>query len=273
MLRRAAGWAVLAAAFVVLTVLSQIGGIVLLLAAGATRLLRRRFRRIQARLAGFAVFVALYAVLSFVVLPAVAPAFGRVALPCRVQAGGSLAARTPLTCLLNRNYAAPEVRRLLEDLAGHMAAAYPGTVVRYLDANFPLLDGFPLLPHLSHRRGRSVDLAYVYRDETGKPADPPSPIGYWVYEQPAAGDDQPCAGKRSRLRWDLPVLQSLHAGITMDVERTRAMLAWLIERGPAVRYVLLELHVKQRLGLTAESIRFQGCGAARHDDHFHIEAR
>jgi hypothetical protein len=262
---------VLVAVFLLLTALSQVGGIVLVLAVWATRLLRRRLPRWPARAAGLAVFVAVYAALTLVVLPAAAPGLGRVALPCHRKPDSALEARTVLTCVLNRNYARPEVRYVLKDLAAHMAAAYPGTVVQYLDANFPLLDGFPLLPHLSHSRGRSVDLAYAYRDASGGAADPPSPVGYWVYEQPAGDDPQPCAGKRSRLRWDLGVLQRLHAGVTMDVERTRAMLAWLADAHPGVRYLLIEPHLKKRLGLTSEAIRFQGCGAARHDDHMHVE--
>jgi hypothetical protein len=36
-----------------------------------------------------------------------------------------------------------------------MDEKFPGTVTIALDANFPFVNGFPLLPHLSHADGKS----------------------------------------------------------------------------------------------------------------------
>lgn len=148
----------------------------------------------------------------------------------------------------------------------------------YLDAGFPFLDGFPLLPHLSHDDGKAIDLAFFYQDaETGRaiPAGGAWPLGYWAYSGPRPGEPTPCPdfGGTFTLRWDFDWLQPMFADLRLDSERTKAMVAWLAQKGRAggVRKLLLEPHLKSRLGLSSDLVRFQGCRAARHDDHVHID--
>ena len=52
--------------------------------------------------------------------------------------------------------------------------------------------------------------------------------------------------------------------------RLRAALE-LLARDSRVTRVFLEPHLVRRLGASSPKLRFQGCGAARHDDHIHIE--
>jgi hypothetical protein len=165
-------------------------------------------------------------------------------------------------------------RDMLLELAGDLAERHPGTVLQYLDVSFPF-DWFRMLPHYLHRRGTSVDLAFFYADAAGEPAAPPSPIGYFIYEQPAADDPLPCAGVESIGRWDFAWLQDLFAGPSLDEARTRAMLEWLNAHAGeyAIRFVLLEAHLVQRLDVGGGVVRAQGCQAARHDDHIHVEQR
>jgi hypothetical protein len=40
---------------------------------------------------------------------------------------------------------------------------------------------------------------------------------------------------------------------------------------PAVQKILIEPHLKERLRLQSSKVRFQGCHAARHDDHVHVQ--
>ena len=127
----------------ILTVLTQLGGIAWLIG-----LLTRR------RLLGFAVA---YAALSLGAT-VIAPAFGRVALSC--FSSGPLQVQSLMYCALNRQYVTPEMAQVLDDLADDMEAAHPGTVTQVLDANFPFVTGFPLLPHLSHHDGRKADIAF-----------------------------------------------------------------------------------------------------------------
>ncbi|MBT5432773.1 MAG: hypothetical protein HOL02_18890 [Rhodospirillaceae bacterium] len=68
-------------------------------------------------------------------------------------------------------------------------------------------------------------------------------------------------------------LQPLWPYAELDQARTRAMLEWLVGPGQnhGVVKVLLEPHLESSLGLENPLIRFQGCRAARHDDHLHVE--
>jgi hypothetical protein len=267
--------------FGVLTLLTQVGGLVYVVSRWISGRLLKRLKappgmaRWALRAGSFAV---LYALATFVLVPLSAPLVGREALPCRASEDRHVEAHTVLTCVLNRNYARAAVAQLLEAMSMALDQRYPGTTVEYLDANFPFIDGFPMLPHVSHDDGRKIDLAYFYRstDPTRPgPVEPASPIGYWAYEQPRPGEARPCEGQRSFLRWDFDWLQPVFAGTELDPERTAAMLDWLEEHGPAygVTRILLETHLQERLGAHGPLVRFQGCAVARHDDHMHLSLR
>lgn len=269
---------VLTAAAVALTVLTQVGGILLWLGTPLLVRLYRRFADHRAATAGFlfavTAYLVTYLVATFLALPNLAALAERVPLPC----GGDspLQPVSKWTCILSRHYVAPALRAKLEALAVAMQAQYPGQPVRYLDANFPFDLGLPMLPHLSHRDGRDVDLAFAYQIESEGswlPSEPPSPLGYWKYEQPGVEESQPCSTADELLRWDMPWLQTWFPEAVMDEDRTRAMIAWLLEDadGSPVSRIFLETHLTSRLALTDARVRFQGCAAARHDDHFHLE--
>ena len=200
---------------------------------------------------------------------AVSPAFGRVPLPC-VQ-GASFARVEPetlLTCLLQRHYVTTTARDVLSDAARRMGVdARP----RYLDAGFPFLDGFPMLPHLSHDDGRKVDLALIWRDANGQTPSP-SWLGYWGFAEPRPGDPSPCAERNDWIttRWDMTWFPLFVASRTLD-EKATAKLVRTLVADPRVTKILLEPHLVERLGVAHPKVRFQGCRAARHDDHIHVE--
>ena len=55
-------------------------------------------------------------------------------------------------------------------------------------------------------------------------------------------------------------------------EKETAFLVQQFLKQKAVSKIFLEPHLKYRLGLGKQSrIRFHGCGAVRHDDHFHVQ--
>ncbi len=263
-------------AVVLLTVVTQIGGIAYLLALLLRGLLFRRTRWPSLALA--LPFLLFYSVGTL--------ALGtelftyRVPVSCINSAGRVLAPASPMTCLLNRHYVLPDLYYTIEALSGHMAQRFPGTKTQVLDAGFPFGDDFPLLPHLSHDDGRKVDLAFYYQGRNGtyERGALASPLGYWGFEDPRPGDPQPCAGRADpmTLRWDMAWWQPLNRkDLTLDEERTKAALEWLTTEGKryGIERILLEPHLKRRLGLTSDMIRFQGCGAARHDDHIHLQVR
>ena len=207
---------------VLLTLLSQVGGVILWLAYGLGETLAARYRRSRS-LVTVAAFVALYSVTSFLLLPALAPAFGRVALNCFADSRHPYAANSPLYCVLNRHYVTPGAKQVLEALSEAMARKHAGTVVSYLDGGFPLPLGIPLLPHLSHNDGRKLDLAFFYQDKTSGKADPKGGawfLGYWAFAPawetakrrarihsemaPCAGAWTGCSGFSSTMNWTGP---------------------------------------------------------------------
>jgi len=234
-----------------LTALTQIGGLAWLAALP----FRRRWLA----------FPLVYAGLSAATLW-LAPFAGRVPLPC--LGDGPLRSHSFLFCAMNRHYVTPEMRALALDLAEAMATARPGTVTTTLDAGFPFLAGFPLLPHLSHDDGEKLDIALYWQDAEGRyqPARSKSPIGYWGYAEGAAA----CPPRWLDLRWDMEALNSALPDWRLEPERTEATLSWLA-RDQRVAKILVEPHVSELLNPDDPKIRFQGCRAARHDDHIHLQ--
>jgi len=251
-------------AFLLLSVLTQLGGLAYLIAYWFGR----------GRAGKAAIFAASYFALMASAMLA-APAFGRTSLPC--FGDGSLRMQSPLYCALNRQYVTPDMAQFAHTAADAVARRHPGTVTLSLDANFPLFDGFPLLPHLSHNDGEKLDFALYYSDESGNylPAITRSPIGYWAFETPSANAPHPCQGRKDRatLRWDMRWFAPLTRPLTLDRTRTAALLNWVAQNPPPGYRVklLIEPHLKQSLGIVSDKVRFQGCRAARHDDHIHIQ--
>lgn len=260
--------------FLLLTILSQLGGFAYLAALALAKMFR--VHRLVLKLVLFAVF---YAGMGYAA-SLIAPAFGRVPLSCVMGSSSRLVVQSPLYCALNRNYVTPELQGLAEGLASYMDQRFPGTVTMALDASFPFLDGFPLLPHLSHADGKKLDFSFYYQDAEGRFLNGAtrSPIGYFAFEQPTASDEQPCVGRNDWLtaRWDLVYLQPLFPAYQLDVERTRAAVSWLVRDGVAsfgVEKVFLEPHLRRAFGISEPAMRFQGCRAARHDDHIHVQIK
>ncbi|WP_132652004.1 hypothetical protein [Rhizobium sp. BK418] len=257
-----------------LTLLTQIGGIAYLIALAISRLWAVRRFWLRA-----ALFLFVYVGLTFAT-GLIAPIFGRVSLPCLASDANKLVVRSPIYCAFNRNYVTPQVGELAYALAEEMDKEFPGTTTVALDANFPFLSGFPLLPHLTHADGRKIDFAYYYKDADGSFLDgvTRSPIGYFAFEQPAASDEQRCKGRNDWLtgRWDLKAIQPLFPDYRLEEQRMVAAIHWLTTEGVtrfAVEKIFLEPHLTNKLGITDDHVRFQGCRAARHDDHLHVQVQ
>jgi hypothetical protein len=233
-----------------LTVLTQVGGF-----AWALSLLVKR------RLAAFAV---IYAALW---LGAVtfAPFAGRVPLPCT---GEPLRMQSPAYCLMLRHFVTPELAAVAQDAAETVATDYPGTLTLVLDGGFPFLDGMPLLPHLSHDDGEKLDFAFFYTED-GRylPGKTRSPIGYWAFE---TLDHPNCPPAFPTLRWDLAWLQPLWPDRPLEPQRTKALIQAFLD-DLRVGRVFVEPPLALALDVQGPSLGFQGCRAARHDDHIHIQ--
>jgi len=264
--------------FSVLTIITQIGGIIYLLSFTTHKFINKKFHQRAVRLLiKFFSFIILYLIATFAIVPLLARPFGRVPLPIIKQ--DNLRPRNFITCLLNRHYVRTGLKQTVLEVSKQTGDKYPGTVVNYLDACFPFIDKFPLFPHLSHNDGKKLDMAFCYNDvATGKASNgTPSPIGYGICEEPLPGEvntSATCAGEGyhiySMLRNIMP--QGNKKNYVFDAARTAAIVNMFCAQ-PAVNKIFIEPHLKTRLGLSSSKIRFHGCQAVRHDDHFHVEIK
>ncbi len=256
---RALRWGMHLAILTGLTVLTQLGGLAW---AAAVLLARHKGMRMQGMLLVFGLFYGL----AWGAAQMSAPALGRVPLPCT---GETLRMQSPLYCVLMRNFVTPELRDVARGAALAVAAEHPGTVTLALDGSLPFFDGLPLFPHLSHDDGEKLDFAFYYADSNGyAPGRTASPLGYFAFERIG---EEICSPAFPTLRWDMHWFQPfVRKDLRLEPSRT-ATLIRVLRDDPRVGKIFVEPPLAQALGLAGDKLRFQGCRAARHDDHIHIQ--
>jgi hypothetical protein len=146
--------------------------------------------------------------------------------------------------------------------------------LNYLDANFPFIDGFPLLPHLSHNDGLKLDLAFRYESKGERPPmnQTVSLFGYGVYEGPEPGEiNQTEICLKTSWQYDMTkyVGIPINQWMVFDGGETKRLVELLAKTNTSK--IFIEPHLKHRLELTSEKIRFHSCHAVRHDDHIHVQ--
>ena len=263
---------------VILTALTQIGGLVLLISLLPHKFINNKLGGRWVRiLVKFLLFLIIYLFSVFVLVPLVANPFGRVQLP--LLRTRNLQPGTVWTFLLNRNYVRPQLRETIFEVAERMNKDYPGTVINYLDANFPFIDKFPMFPHLSHNDGKKLDVSFNYMDrETGKQTnDIPSFVGYGICEAPKPNEENMPALCDKQGYWQYSLLRKLVSQdnkkkFEFDSYRTSTLVNLFAEQ-EGIERIFIEPHLKTRLGLTNSKIRFHGCHAVRHDDHLHVQIK
>jgi len=261
----------------VLTITTQIGGIVFLISILAFIVIDKRVGTRYALAAKVLAFTALYLFSVFVIVPPIAKLFGRVAMPLTTT--NHVRPTNMLTVILNRNYVRPELRRATFDVAAKLSKKYPGTTLNYLEANFPFFNGFSLAPHLSHSDGKKLDVSFFYRDAgTSEATDRvPSWLGYGVSEGPLPGEfDRPAECARQGY-WQYSFMsraipQGNKMKYTFDPRRTKDLVNFFAT-DQSIGKILIEPHLKTRLGLTSVKVRLHGCIAVRHDDHIHVQLK
>jgi len=134
---------------VLLTVITQIGGVVYIIATLCYR--RKTVKK-------WSVFIILYLLCTLAIVPYIAPVFGRE----KIKTSDTVKIHMLFTSIANRNYVVPEVNQVLADVSEKLSKKYPEIEIHCLDANFPFFKGFPLPPHLSHRDGKKLDISLVY---------------------------------------------------------------------------------------------------------------
>lgn len=252
----------------ILTLITQIGGLVWVLVFGFFKFKYSSISRINKLL----VFLTLYLTTTFFIIPYAAKLNSRTPLP--VFRSGNLIPHNIITPILNRHYVKPILKSELNAIANKINDQNENLKVSYLDANFPFIDGFPLLPHLSHNDGRKIDLSFYYKryDEPGNLK--PSNTGYGKYVKPEKGEANYTSICKSKGYWQYDFTKFLTLGgrndLTFDAANTK-QLVQLIVSNPVTQKLLIEPHLKDRLNLMNDKVRFHGCHAVRHDDHIHYQ--
>ncbi|HNP18354.1 MAG TPA: hypothetical protein PKL31_07975 [Fulvivirga sp.] len=253
--------------FALLTILTQVGGLVFLLSLLISRHLKQQFRFKLLTL-----FVVFYLISTYILIPIISPFFGRE----RVDNTAIIHPTNYLTILLNRNYVAPELNELFKFTEKKLENT--DIQIHYLDANFPFLIGFPLLPHLSHNDGRKIDLSLIYETKEGQiSTQQKSNSGYGVFEKPKPNEvDQVslCLNK-GYIQYDYPkymTFGSINNNLLFSEKGTKTLIIALLE-SKNMEKLFIEPHLKERLNLESKRIRYHGCKAVRHDNHIHVQVK
>lgn len=253
--------------FVLLSILTQVGGAVYLVSLWISKKVPKNLKfNIPI------IFTGLYLLTTFLFVPAVAPWAGRE----RVRHTDKIKPANYLTDLFNRNYVRPELNALLHEAETSLRGTK--IKIRYLDANFPFWDGFPLLPHLSHNDGKKIDVAFVYQTPDGKITDKQKSIsGYGVFEGPVQDEYNQirrCLEKGYK-HYDFTrylTLGRINKELVFSTQGTRRLIESFLHSTRTGK-IFIEPHLKQRLHLNDPRVRYQGCRSVRHDDHIHIQLK
>ncbi len=266
----------------ILTLFTQIGGVIYLLCLPFFYWLKKPDINLwKRRIINCFLFAIFYLIATFFIVPPLAKKqCGRVPLP--IFSNPNLKPHNAFYyCILNHHYVRPELKKAAENVADKLAKKYPGTVLCYLDANFPFFNGYPLEPHFSHRDGKKLDVSLHWKKaKSEKPIfGNPAFMGYKAYADPLPSEldvKKECL-KNGKWYW-YRNFEKIGTGLLfnknnykLDNERTAEMIR-LFATHKSIGKILLEPHLKTRLGLSKyHKIRFQGCKAARHDDHIHVQ--
>ncbi len=239
--------------FLILTVLTQVGGVIYLLCWPLYRLVESKVvKKSVAAILKALSFLTIYFLLSATAIPRLAAVFGRVALPVFDNHG--IQPNNIMTCLLNRHYVRRSLRDVLIDVANKQKENGASIPLRYLDAGFPFVNGWPMLPHLSHNDGRKLDLSYYYQDKespdvlTGTPAW----WGYGFCEAPVKGEvDMPCQCEQAGYK-HYSILRKFwfdawHERYNVDAGATAALIR-ILAAEPSISMIFIEPHLKHRWG-------------------------
>ncbi|MFK7757860.1 MAG: hypothetical protein AB8B53_13100 [Flavobacteriales bacterium] len=253
--------------FVLLTIVTQIGGVALII----SHLLSKSLG-LKTTLKRLILFIVVYTFLTLLITPWIAPMFGRE----RVKHTELISPANYMTVLLNRNYVRPELNQLLGEVEKTISKT--GISISYLDANFPFINKFPLLPHLSHNDGKKLDLSLIHESSSGDFSDKQrSMSGYGVFEGPRASeyDQTHFCKEKGYFQYDFSKYLSfgeINAHLKFSEKGTKILLQALLTQ-KRLSKIFIEPHLKSRLNLAHPKIRFHGCGAVRHDDHIHLEIK
>lgn len=260
--------------FLFLTIITQVGGVILLLCLPIFKFINRKesLNKWKKYFLKIGLYTLIYSFFSLIIVPIIAKQFGRIPLPN----SKNIQALNKLTCILNRHYVHPNTLEVLKKATQEFQKKYPNAIICYLDANFPFLDGFPLLPHLSHKDGKKLDIAFFYTDKNGNEVYKKaiSWLGYGGYEKSKQNEFNTTkyCKKQGYWQYDYPKYLNIFSNnnLFFDNKKNKHFIEILANQ-KSVQKIFIEPHLKTRMQLINHKIRFHGCKAVRHDDHIHFQ--
>lgn len=256
--------------FTFLTIITQIGGLVYLLSLFLAKRIKFNFPFKK-----LSFFIVIYAFATFLIVPLLAPVFGRE----KIKNTKNIKPVNIGYIILNRNYVVPQLNIMLQNTSEDLKVKGSSIELLYSDANFPFINGFPLLPHSTHSDGKKIDFGLVYENEDGEIYNfQKSRSGYGVFVNPIdteINQTEICLA-RGYFYYEFPqylTLGSINKNLVFSEKGTKTLLLSLL-KNDEVEKVFLEPNLKTRLKLDAENkIVFQGCRSVRHDDHIHLQVK
>jgi len=251
--------------FTILTILTQIGGVIYLLSLWISKIYKKGF--IFKR---FFIFSILYLIATFLIVPIIAPIFKRVPVSDKLEPTNYL------TILFNRNYVDPKLNKVLIKTQEYLSNT--NIKVKYLDASFPFINGFPLFPHLSHNDGKKIDISFIYKDKNGNITNQKKSIsGYGVFVPIKKGEynQTKYCKDRGYLQYDYPkylTLGKINSELVFSENGTKKLINAIL-KNREIGKIFIEPNLKTRMKLRNTKVRNHGCKAVRHDDHIHIQVK
>lgn len=245
--------------------MTQIGGIVYLLSL----IISKKWKK-NLKFKTLIIFTSLYLFSTLLIVPLISPIFGRE----KVKHSQKIKPTNYMTVLLNRNYVKPKLNELLSKTEKKLNGT--NIEIHYLDANFPFINKFPLLPHLSHNDGKKIDISLIYETENGIITNKQKSIsGYGLFENPKPTEYnqiEKCLNK-GYFQYDFPkylTLGEINKELVFSEKGTKKLIENIL-KSQNLGKIFLEPHLKSRMNLKNNRIRYHGCRAVRHDDHIHIQ--
>ena len=200
------------------------------------------------KLKAFITFLGLYLCATFLIVPCIAPIFGRE----KVKHSEKIKPTNFMTVFLNRNYVRPELNKLLSRAEKQLENT---TIeIHYLDANFPFINQFPLLPHLSHNDGKKIDLSLIYETKNGEISSKQKSVsGYGVFEHPKPNEFNQIKKCLSSgfFQYDYPkyvTFGKINEDLIFSKKGNKKLINSLINQN-GLGKIFIEPHLKNRLNI------------------------
>ena len=255
-----------ALAVMLLTLFTQIGGVVYIVALFVSNKVKIEMKGKEG-----GIFLGIYLITTFLFIPPLARLGGREP----IQHSDKIHPTSYFTVIFNRNYVKPQLNQLLK--AVELQLESTDIQIHYLDANFPFIDGFPLPPHLSHNDGKKLDLSFIYKEDSKLSSKAISPTGYGVFEEPRADEHNQIAicENGGFIQYSMAKIFTFgmaNHNLKFAEYETQFLINTILKQA-ALGKVFIEPHLKARMELNHKKVRYHGCHAVRHDDHIHIQLK